>query len=253
MRAVNLIPRDARVSSRPGVPASGGGGGGVYVLLAGLAAIVICAAVWALADKQVGDREAKLGQVTAQAQAAEKRAGAAAPYVAFEQLARERVQTVKSLSTTRFDWAHAMREISRVVPADVWLTTLSGASGADSSAPTPTTSAAPAPTITIEGCTRSQAKVARLMARLRTIDGVRKISLKSSAKPDSTGDDSCPANRPSDPHFSIAASFAVPGAPRDGVDESGQVTTSQRAVTGAATGSAGQAPDVLTATDSEAG
>jgi Tfp pilus assembly protein PilN len=247
MRAVNLIPRDAR-STRGAVVASGSGG--VYVLLAGLAAIVLCAAVWALADKQVGDRQAKLERVTAQAQAAEQRAGSAAPYVAFERLARERVQTVTKLSTTRFDWAHAMREISRVVPADVWLKSLSGASGADSAAPTPATSAAPAPTVTLEGCTRSQAKVARLMARLRTIDGVRKISLKSSAKPDSDGDPSCPANRPSDPHFTIAASFAVPGAARDGVDESGQVTSSQ----GASTGATSQAPaDVLTATNSEAG
>ena len=127
MRAVNLIPRDARVVA-PGPRA--GRASGVYLLLAGLAAIVVCAAVWALATKQVGDRQAKLDSVTAQAPAAERRASAGAPYVAFERLARERVETVTSLSATRFDWAHAMREISRVVPADVWLTTLSGASGA---------------------------------------------------------------------------------------------------------------------------
>ncbi|HEV7808269.1 MAG TPA: PilN domain-containing protein [Solirubrobacteraceae bacterium] len=223
MKAVNLIPRDAR-PKRGALPSSGTG---VYVLLAGLAAIVVCAAVWAMADKQVADREAKLQRVTAQASAAQARAGAGAAYVAFERLARERVQTVKSLSTTRFDWAHAMREISRVLPADVWLTTLTGASGASSEAPTPATSAAPAPTVTVSGCTRSQAKVARLMARLRTIDGVRKISLKSSDKPAAGGDATCPANRASDPHFTITTAFAIPGAPRDGVDESGRITPSQ--------------------------
>jgi len=149
-----------------------------------------------MADKQVGQRQSKLERVTAQAAAAEKRAGASAPYVAFEQLARNRVLTVTTLSATRFDWAHAMHEVSRVLPADVWLTTFSGASGASTGAPSPTTSAAPAPTITIGGCTRSQAKVARLMARLRTIDGVRKISLKSSEKPDAGGDTACPATAP---------------------------------------------------------
>ena len=244
MKAVNLIPRDARASRS----ATRSSGSGVYVLLGGLAALVLLVAVWAIADKQVGERQATLDSVTAQAAAAEKRASAGAPYVAFQKLARERVETVTSLSSTRFDWAHAMREISRVVPADVWLKSLSGASGAASEAPTPTTNAAPAPTITLEGCTHSQAKVARLMARLRTIDGVRKISLQRSEKPDSEGDLSCPANRPSDPHFTIKAAFHVPGAPKDGVDESGQVTTSQPS----SGGSLGPA-DVVTATTSKEG
>ena len=235
MRAVNLIPRDARVSAtRRGVVVPSTSGSGAYLLLGALAAIVVCVTVWAIAGKQVGEREAKLRTVTAQAAAAEKRAGDNQAYVAFQKLARDRVQTVTSLSTTRFDWAHAMREIGRVLPADVWLTSLTGASGAGSGAPTPSTSAAPAPTITLQGCTRSQAKVARLMARLRTIDGVRKISLKSSEKPEAAGDLACPANRSTDPRFTITTAFAMPGAPRDGVDESGQVTSSQPAATGTA-------------------
>ncbi|MDX6676478.1 MAG: hypothetical protein QOE31_530 [Solirubrobacteraceae bacterium] len=239
MRAVNLIPRDARVAARNVARTSSAG---VYMLLGGLAAIVVLVAVWAVANKQVGDREATLKRVNAQAQAAEQRAGAGQPYVAFQRLARNRVQTVTTLSKTRFDWAHAMHEISRVVPADVWLKTLAGSSGAGTAAPTPTTNAAPAPTITLEGCTRSQAKVARLMARLRTIDGVRKITLKSSEKPDAAGDLTCPANRASDPHFTITTAFAVPGAPRDRVDESGQVTSSQSGSAAVPTGTGAQRP-----------
>jgi Tfp pilus assembly protein PilN len=245
MRAVNLIPRDARVAARNVARTSSAG---VYMLLGGLAAIVVLVAVWAVANKQVGDREATLKRVNAQAQAAEQRAGAGQPYVAFQRLARDRVQTVTTLSKTRFDWAHAMHEISRVVPADVWLKSLSGASGAASEAPTPTTNAAPAPTITLDGCTHSQAKVAELMARLRTIDGVRNISLQRSEKPDSEGDTSCPASKPSDPHFTIKAAFHVPGAPKDGVDESGQVTTSE-----SASGSSLGPADVVTATTSKEG
>jgi Tfp pilus assembly protein PilN len=244
MRAVNLIPRDARVAR----PATRTSASGVYILLGGLAAIVVLVAFWAIADKQIGQRQAKLTSVNAQAAAAEKRATAGAPYVAFQKLAGERVDTVTSLSTTRFDWAHAMHEISRVVPADVWLKSLSGASGAASEAPTPTTNAAPAPTITLDGCTHSQAKVAELMARLRTIDGVRNISLQRSEKPDSEGDTSCPASKPSDPHFTIKAAFHVPGAPKDGVDESGQVTTSE-----SASGSSLGPADVVTATTSKEG
>ena len=64
----------------------------------------------------------------------------------FRELAGNRVSTVTTLSTTRFDWAHAMREVSRVLPADAWLTGDVRASRAPASAaPTPATSAAPAP------------------------------------------------------------------------------------------------------------
>jgi hypothetical protein len=74
------------------------------------------------------------------------------------------------------------------------------------------------------------------MARLRTIDGVRKIALKNSEKPDTKGDASCPANRASDPRFAIAISFAVPGAPKDRVDATGQVTASAPGATPAGSG-----------------
>src|SRR5204863_178608 len=173
--------------------------------------------------KQIDERTAKLERTNAAIAVAEQRVGDSAAYVTFRELAGNRVSTVTTLSTTRFDWAHAMREISRVLPADAWLSAMTGVSGASDAAPTPATSAAPSPVMTLAGCTRSQAKVARLLARLRTIDGVRKVSLKSSEKPDAKGDESCPANRSSDPRFSIAIAFAVPGAPKSTVDATGQI------------------------------
>lgn len=222
MKAVNLMPRDSRAAAASG---PGAGGAGVYLLLAGLGALVVLATMWATAGKQVGERTAKLERANAAIAVAEKRARDSAAYVTFRELAANRASTVKTLSTTRFDWAHAMREISRVLPADAWLTAMSGVSGSDQAAPTPATSAAPAPVITLVGCTRSQTKVARLLARLRTIDGVRRVSLKSSEKPDAKGDEACPANRASDPRFSIAIAFAVPGAPKSTVDSTGQVAS----------------------------
>ena len=248
MKAVNLMPRDRR-DGRATVQASGAG---VYVLLAGLAALVVCAAVWATANKQAGDREAKLERVTAQAAAAEQRASASAAYVEFERLARDRVQTVKTLSSTRFDWAQAMREVGRVLPADVWLTDLNGTSGGGSKAPSANASAAPAPVVTLQGCTRSQAKVARLLARLRTIDGVRNVALKSSEKPEAKGDTGCPANRASDPRFTIAVSFAIPGAPSEAVDSTGQIPQAQSAAT-AAPARANQVESAAAAIDNEDG
>lgn len=234
MRAANLMPRDARSLRR----ARAGSVRGVHVLLAVLAALVVLATLWAIAGRQVRDRTAELGRLEAAVAAAERRAGDGAAYVAFAKLAGNRVRTVKKLSATRFDWAHALREIGRVLPADVWLTGMSGVSGAGEEPPTPSTAAAPNPVVTLLGCTRSQAKVARLLARLRTIDGVRRVSLKSSEKPDGEGDESCPANRASDPSFAIALAFAVPGAAKDGVDATGQVAASAAPAPAAGRGAA---------------
>jgi Tfp pilus assembly protein PilN len=228
MRAVNLIPGDSarRAAAR-------GSGAAVYVVLATLAALVVLASLWSIANKQTGERRARLDRANAEATVAEARAGAAAPYEDFARLAQDRVATIGALASTRFRWADAMREIGRVLPADVWLTELSGTSGADDSAPTPTTSSAPAPTFTLNGCTGSQGKVALLMARLRAIDGVREVDLSKSEKPDSGGDTSCPAHADSDPRFEIAISFAVPAAPKDALDATGQVTAAAAAAAAA--------------------
>lgn len=221
MRAANLMPGDDRMarSARAVDP-----GGVAYILLGGLAALVALAALWATSNKQLGDSRAKLDRVNAEATVAEARVAKAAPYEQFAALARDRVATVTSLSATRFDWAHGLREVSRVLPDDVWLTSVNGTSGAKDAAPSPNSNVAPAPIFELLGCTRNQAKVARLMARLRAVDGVRDVELKDSTKPDGTGAEDCPANSASNPRFSISIAFAVPGAPKATVDETGAVS-----------------------------
>jgi Tfp pilus assembly protein PilN len=221
MRAVNLMPADARDRRTAG--AGGAGGLGVYFLLGGLAALALFVSMWTLTNNQISSRAAEVDRISAEARAAEARAAEAAPYLTFATLSKERTDTVTALSTTRFDWAHGLGEISRVLPTDVWLSALEGASGNSGAAPTPTTSAAPAPTFKVTGCTRSQAKVALLLVRLRAIDGVRKVELNTSTKPDAESAEGCPANQPSDPAFTITISFAVPGAAKGTVDAIGQV------------------------------
>ena len=242
MRAANLMPGEDRASRAANAVDTGGV---LYVLLGGLAAFVALAAVWATTNKQVGESRAKLDRVSVEAQVAEARIARAAPYQAFAALARDRVATVTSLSATRFDWAHGLREVSRVLPDDVWLTSLSGKSGATSEAPSPTKSVAPAPNFELIGCTGNQAKVARLMARLRAVDGVRDVDLRSSSKPDgsgSAGTGDCPAGKISNPRFTIAIAFAVPGSAKAAVDETGSVTDGSAAVSSAPAGSPAATP-----------
>jgi Tfp pilus assembly protein PilN len=247
VKAVNLMPGEDRASR---AAKAVGTGPIVYVLLAGLAGLVVLAAIWAIAGKQLGESRAKLDRVSVEAEVAEARTAKSAPYQAFAALARDRVGTVTSLSETRFDWAHGLREISRVLPADVWLTALTGTSGANSEAPTPTTSAAPAPTFELLGCTGNQAKVARLMARLRAVDGVREVDLRTSTKPDGIGAEDCPANALGNPRFSIAIAFSVPGSPNAKVDETGAVADSAVAGSSPAPGGATPAPAPSTTSSS---
>jgi len=216
------MPADARDLR---MTAAGGSGAslGVYFLLGGLTVLALFASIWTLMNNQITARTAEIARISSATRSAEARASTSAPYESFATLAKERVATVKALSATRFDWAHSMSEIARVLPPDVWLTTLNGASGSTGAPPTPTTSAAPAPTFDISGCTRSQAKVALLLARLRTIDRVRKVELNTSTKPETTSTEGCPAGKASNPTFDITISFSVPGAAKGTLDATGQV------------------------------
>lgn len=186
MKAVNLIPLDARRgSSGPGKSS-----GAVYGLLGVLGLLVVLASAFAVSNKSINDRKAELAVVEQQAAAAEAKAGALAPYTQFATLRANRVQTVRSLAASRFDWAHALREISRTIPANAWLTSLNGTiapgigGGAGSSGASGLRSALPVPAFEIVGCTTSHRSVSRLIARMRQVDGVQRVSLSSSEKTD---------------------------------------------------------------------
>lgn len=195
MRAVNLMPADERRGT-----AGGGGRSGVmaYVLLGALGVVLVAALAYALAGKAVNDRNAELADVKAKADAAEQRADALNAYIRFSQLRAKRVDTVTSLVKGRFDWAHTLHELSRVLPDDTWITSLKGntadaasASGASGVPATPS-----GPSVQLSGCTSSQQGLARVMARLRMVDGIQGVTVTSSAKADAGGDGGCGKGRP---------------------------------------------------------
>jgi Tfp pilus assembly protein PilN len=188
MRAVNLIPTDQQ---RGAGGAAGKSGGGAYILLGALALIVVLAASYVVAGKSVTDKKAKLAELTQQATAAEAKSASLTSYTRFQSIRAKRVETISQLAASRFDWAHALREVSRVLPENAWLTTLTattstsvnvGGGGGN------LRSALDVPAIQLQGCTTSQASVAKLIARLRLVDGVQRVSLEDSTKgQESTG------------------------------------------------------------------
>ena len=196
MRAVNLLPPDNRGASKASAELGAGpeakGGAGAFVVLGVLAACVAGTAGVVLADNTIKQRSVDLQEVAQQQQVLQRQAVALKPYADYDAMAKTRIQTVKDLAGSRFDWEQSLRDLSRAIPADVTLTSLSGdiSNGAGGSGNT-LRSAISAPAISLQGCTSSQTSVARLMARLHDIDGVTRVSLSNSAaekidEPDST-------------------------------------------------------------------
>jgi len=182
MKAVNLLPSDQRGAAKVITPAAApkaptGDAFGAYAILGALALVVIAVAAMVLTKNTINDRKAELARVDLQVQSVAREAAALKPYADFKQLADARVQTVQSLATSRFDWEQTLRDLSRALPSDTRLSTFAGkVAGGDASGGTAS------PTIDLSGCTGSQTSTAKLMARLRAVRGVTRVSLKSSAK-----------------------------------------------------------------------
>ena len=83
-----------------------------------------------------------------------------------------------------------MNEFARVIPSNVWFTKIAGT--ADPSVTVtngpdlPTRDSVPGPALELEGCAVSQDAVAGLMANLEEIDGVTRVGLEASERPDET-------------------------------------------------------------------
>ena len=97
---------------------------------------------------------------------------------------------MQGIAATRFDWHAALSDLTRVVPANTSLQSLTatvapgasagGSGGAGSAGGLRANVTAPA--FELVGCTASQDDVARLMSRLRLIHGVTRVTLGSSQK-----------------------------------------------------------------------
>lgn len=187
MKAVNLLPPELRAARSSG----GQTGGLVYVVLGVLAVLVVMVSAWAFLGKQIGDKKVEVAQLNAEATQVEARAAALAKYEKAAEASRKRIEEVRGLAGGRFEWAHALREVSRVLPEQAWLTSIRATTlptaSVEGGAPNPLRSSDPSPAIEIVGCHEKQDSVARLMAQLRGMDRVSKVALSSSAKADDTG------------------------------------------------------------------
>lgn len=183
MRAINLLPRDAE--------STGSGEGGrlpLVVAAGGIAAVTAAAAFLALsAAGAADDRRAALALTEA---AIASLPAAEQPGVASGLVAQERANRVAALSaalSSRVAVDRVLRELSYVLPADVWLTGLivRAPSQADAAAPAGGTSGGAeqgATGLTIQGAAFSHESVARVLARLSVLPMLDNARLTASAR-----------------------------------------------------------------------
>jgi Tfp pilus assembly protein PilN len=180
MRAINLLPRDdARRGQKKTQWAVI-----VPVVLAVLLSAVL-SVMFLSASGKVKDRKASLA--AAQAELAAIPTPDASKVQTQNALAADKQTRVKALNaalTRRVAWDRVFRELSLVLPDDVWLETLSGKSPISPSLATPppavTTTAVAATEFTIDGYTYSQPAVARLLGRLSVIPDLVNVQLQQS-------------------------------------------------------------------------
>jgi Tfp pilus assembly protein PilN len=193
MRAINLIPSEQRSGQPVG---AGRSQGAAYAVLVLVGALALMAFLYGRSQHQISSRRAQAASLTAQAQQVQAEAERLAPYTSFIALREQRVQAVDGILDSRFDWAHVLHELGRVLPWQASISSLTGTVGAaDSSGPTDSTSSSSTgstppgsvPTFALAGCATSQPAVALTLERLRLIDGVKEVSLQSSVLGDSNG------------------------------------------------------------------
>jgi Tfp pilus assembly protein PilN len=204
LRAINLLPKDL----------SRGQQKVQWIVVAPVLGVVLLSAVLSImflsASGKVKDRQAQLDTLTAEL------AAIPTPDTSKLQtqnaLAAEKQTRVTALNTAlshRVAWDRIFRELSLVLPDDVWLTNVSASAPVSASTVSPPAPAAAGASVaatgfTIDGYTYTQAGVARLLQRLAVIPDLVNVQLQTSGLTLS--------GNASIVHFIIAADVRTPGA-----------------------------------------
>lgn len=169
MRAVNLLPRDEPTRS---FEAKRGlvflGGGGTALVTVALATLAIGAGATATQQRQA------LDGINAELAAVPKPEGGNESPEDDTALVTEKTARISALSTVlsgRIAWDEVLRQISQVLPEDVWLSSLT----------TGTEVGGGTSKVTLTGSTYSQDGVARFLSRLAILPALADVQLQTSS------------------------------------------------------------------------
>jgi Tfp pilus assembly protein PilN len=182
MRPVNLIPPE----QRRGDSAQLRTGPLTYIVLGALALVLVGVTMLVLTDNRIADGKAEVATLKQEDAEAAAEAKKLAAFTQFRTLSEQRIATVRTLADSRFDWERVMRELSLVLPSNVWLTSLSASATSSTAVAgeggggSGLRGAVPGPALELSGCASGQEAVAEFVTALEDIDGVTRVGLDSS-------------------------------------------------------------------------
>ena len=182
MRAFNLLPREEvreTRTTRPGPVQLG-------LAVAGLVLLTAIASIFLITNARVADKERRHDELRGELAARNVRSQA--PRDSGDAtLVQERDARTSALASAlgqRIAWDRLLRDVSLVLPEDVWLRSLRATNATPASATEPTTpstdpAAAPKSTFEMVGYTRKQEDVALLLSRMSVLPEVAGVQLVS--------------------------------------------------------------------------
>jgi Tfp pilus assembly protein PilN len=190
VRPVNLIPPEERRGEKAPMRT----GSLAYVVVAVLAVALLAVVGVVLTNNQISDGMSQKSSLEAQVSTAQAEADRMSSFADFASLQQAREQTVTGLAQSRFDWERVLRELAIVIPHDVWLTGMNASVSPDAASTSAGSSASSTssagsesvtgPSLHIEGCAAGHEAVARFLAALHDVDGVTRVSVLKSDRPD---------------------------------------------------------------------
>jgi Tfp pilus assembly protein PilN len=175
MRAVNLLPRDDSKGQRrqPGAVL-------LTAVLGGVLVTALLAGLFLTSSSAVSDRQSELDTARAELAAIPPPPEAPVDSTGLETEKSARVTLLGKALAARVAWDRVLREISLVLPDDVWLDSLAANAADPNFVPQPGKTEAPPGAFTITGFSYSHDGVARLLSRLSVIPSLDRPSLGSS-------------------------------------------------------------------------
>jgi Tfp pilus assembly protein PilN len=193
MRAFNLMPADG----------SGGADSGkrrpstaqLVLAVVGLVLVAVLGAVFLISNAQVADKQAEVDDLKTQLAGLEQPQEEPVPQGSDATLVQERDNRTLALGealANRVAWDRLLRDVSLVLPDDVWLDTLTANAAAPPSADpaaAPAEAGADQSTFTVSGFARKQESVAELLSRLTVLPQVASVQLVSATATEVGGED----------------------------------------------------------------
>jgi len=194
MRAVNLMPRDERRARLEAgrLPLIGAAGG---VVLATALAFVMASS----ASDSASESRSEAQAIEATIALLPKARGTGTTTGTLAQERSDRVAALSAALTSRTAFDRVLRDVSLVLPRDVWLTQLEASAPApatppEGAAPTPQVGAATG--VTIQGATYSHDSVATMLARLAIVPSLTGVRLTGTALVEPQADEGSAEGQP---------------------------------------------------------